>query len=47
MFNFEKLEVWQKSIAFAGTVYRTTARFPTDERFEISRMRSGLRKSLV
>ncbi|MSU23708.1 MAG: four helix bundle protein [Opitutus sp.] len=24
MFNFEKLEVWQKAIAYAGQVYRVT-----------------------
>ena len=36
MFNFEKLEVWQKSIAFAGLVYRLTKPFPVDERFGLT-----------
>jgi four helix bundle protein len=36
MFNFEKLEVWQKAIAFAGSVYRLTASFPADERFGLT-----------
>jgi four helix bundle protein len=36
MFNFEKLEVWQKAIAFAGLVYRLTAGFPADERFGLT-----------
>jgi four helix bundle protein len=36
MFNFEKLEVWQKSVTFAGLVYRTTKSFPTDERFGLT-----------
>ena len=33
MFNFEKLEVWQKAIDFADLVYRVTKAFPSDERF--------------
>ncbi len=36
MFNFEKLEVWQKSVLFAGLVYRLTKPFPTDERFGLT-----------
>jgi len=36
MFNFEKLEVWQKSILFAGLVYRLTKPFPPDERFGLT-----------
>jgi four helix bundle protein len=36
MFNFEKLEVWQKSIAYAGMVYRLTRGFPVDERFGLT-----------
>lgn len=36
MFNFERLEVWQKSIAFAGLVYRITKTFPADERFGLT-----------
>jgi four helix bundle protein len=33
MFNFEKLDVWRKSIDFADLVYRVTQVFPADERF--------------
>jgi four helix bundle protein len=33
MFKFEKLTVWQKSIAFADLVYCATRSFPIDERF--------------
>ena len=36
MFNFEKLEVWQKSIAYAGQVYRLTKGFPAEEQFGIT-----------
>ena len=36
MFNFEKLEVWQKSIDFADFVYRVTKAFPNDERFGLT-----------
>ena len=36
MFNFEKLEVWQKSIAYAGLVYTRTKTFPVDERFGLT-----------
>jgi four helix bundle protein len=36
MFKFQKLQVWQKSIDFAGLVYRTTASFPPDERFGLT-----------
>ena len=36
MFNFEKLETWQKSIAFADLVYETTRHFPADERFGLT-----------
>lgn len=36
MFNFEKLEVWQKSIIFAGLVYRVTRSFPSEERFGLT-----------
>jgi four helix bundle protein len=36
MFNFEKLEVWQKAVAFADFVYRVTRNFPTDERFGLT-----------
>ena len=36
MFNFEKLETWQKAIAFADDVYRLTRSFPNDERFGLT-----------
>ena len=36
MFNFEKLEVWQKAIDFADAVYRITKSFPSDERFGLT-----------
>jgi four helix bundle protein len=36
MFPFEKLEVWQKAIDFADTVYRLTKGFPDDERFRLT-----------
>ncbi len=36
MFNFEKLEVWRKSVDFAHLVYRLTQAFPVEERFGIT-----------
>jgi four helix bundle protein len=33
MFKFEKLSVWQKSIAFADLIYAASRTFPTEERF--------------
>jgi four helix bundle protein len=36
MFNFERLDVWQKSVVFAGLVYRVTRTFPVDERFGLT-----------
>jgi len=36
MFNFEKLDVWQKAIDFADLVYTTTRGFPADERFGLT-----------
>ncbi len=36
MFNFEKLETWQKTIDFADAVYRATATFPDDDRFGLT-----------
>ena len=44
MFNFEKLEVWQKAIDFADTVYRLTKQFPDDERFGLT---SQMRRAAV
>ena len=36
MFNFEKLDVWQKAIDFADLVYDHTRHFPADERFGLT-----------
>ena len=36
MFNFEKLEVWQKAIDFAELVIKQTRHFPGDERFGLT-----------
>lgn len=36
MFNFEKLEVWQKAVEFADLVYSQTRDFPADERFGLT-----------
>jgi four helix bundle protein len=36
MFNFEKLDVWQKAIDFADLVYNRTRGFPADERFGLT-----------
>ena len=44
MFNFEKLEVWQKAIEYADLVYKLTRDFPADERFGLT---SQLRRSAV
>ncbi|HVU25525.1 MAG TPA: four helix bundle protein [Opitutus sp.] len=33
MFNFERLDVWQESVAYAGQIYAATRSFPADERF--------------
>ncbi len=36
MFNFEKLDAWQKSIALADLVYQATRAFPAEERFGLT-----------
>lgn len=36
MFKFEKLSVWQKSLAFADTIYSETRIFPETERFGLT-----------
>ena len=36
MFNFEKLDVWQKAIDFADLVYNHTRDFPGDESFGLT-----------
>lgn len=44
MFNFEKLETWQKAIDFAGLVYEISKDFPSDERFGLT---SQIRRAAV
>jgi hypothetical protein len=44
MFNFEKLETWQKAIHFADLVYRQTRAFPDEERFGLT---SQMRRAAV
>jgi|SRR3954465_4662870 four helix bundle protein len=36
MFNFEKLDVWQKAIDFADVIYNETRAFPSEERFGLT-----------
>ncbi len=36
MFKFEKLQVWQKAVGFADSVYGLTRDFPADERFGLT-----------
>jgi four helix bundle protein len=44
MFNFEKLEVWQKAIDFADLIYKQTQSFPLEERFGLT---NHLRRAAV
>jgi four helix bundle protein len=44
MFNFEKLEVWQKAIDFADLIYKQTQSFPLEERFGLT---NQLRRAAV
>jgi four helix bundle protein len=44
MFNFEKLEVWQKAIDFADIIYNETRAFPVEERFGLT---NQLRRAAV
>jgi four helix bundle protein len=44
MFNFEKLDVWQKAIDFADLVYNKTRAFPAEERFGLT---NQLRRAAV
>ena len=44
MFRFEKLEVWQRSVDFASSIYEMTAQFPSDERFGLT---SQMRRAAV
>ena len=41
MFNFEKLDVWQKVIDFADFVYVATRAFPDEERFGLTNQMSS------
>jgi len=36
VFNFERLEVWQKAVAYAGAVYRSSRNFPKEEQFGLT-----------
>jgi four helix bundle protein len=44
MFNFEKLEVWQKAITLADVIYNDTRSFPADERFGLT---NQMRRSVI
>jgi len=44
MFNFEKLDVWQKAIDFADLIYKETRSFPVDECFGLT---NQLRRAAV
>jgi len=44
MFNFEKLETWQKAIDFADLVYSLTRNFPDEEKFGLT---SQMRRAAV
>ncbi len=44
MFNFEKLDVWHKAIAFANSVYAVSSKFPESERFGLT---SQMRRAAV
>lgn len=44
MFNFEKLDVWHKSIDLADTIYTATRAFPAEERFGLT---NQLRRATV
>jgi four helix bundle protein len=43
-FNFEKLDVWRRSIDLAAQVYDVSARFPPDEKFGLT---SQMRRAAV
>jgi len=36
MFNFEKLEVWQRTREFVNRIYKITSDFPTKEQFGLT-----------
>ena len=46
MFNFEKLEVWQKAIVFADSIYSETRYFPSEERFGLTNQMRRARVSI-
>ena len=43
-FGFERLDVWQKAMAFARQIYRATRSFPKEELFDLT---SQLRRASV
>jgi four helix bundle protein len=43
-FSFEKLDVWQRAVSFAGAIYKVTKRFPREEQFGLT---SQLRRAAV
>ena len=47
MFKFEKLNVWQKSIDFADTIYSSSRSFPADERFGLTNQIHRVRCSVA
>jgi four helix bundle protein len=36
MYNFEKLQVWQKTRAFVNKIYEVTSKYPSAEKFGLS-----------
>lgn len=44
MFRFEKIEVWQKAMAWAQKVYQATGAFPSEKRFGLT---AQLRRAAV
>jgi four helix bundle protein len=44
MFNFEKLEVWQRAIEFSDLIYSLTRAFPDEERFGLT---SQMRRAAI
>jgi len=43
-FRFERLDVWQKGIAFASLIYKVTRGFPAEERYGLT---SQIRRAAV
>jgi len=43
-FNFEKLDVWQRAVDLAAFIYDVTGKFPSDERYGITRQ---MRRAVV